>query len=155
LPTVTGTLTEIAGGHLAGKFPELVFALNKPGITGSTVYPTEQATITPASDGTFTVSLADTTKMLDDSYYTLSIQWFDRSGNFNRIDYPEWQIRVPSSGGPIGDLRGNASNLSMVYVSTTPPDKPVPFMLWLEQDPANPDPYDPANTGKLYRWEKV
>jgi len=155
VPTITGTLTEIAGGHLAGQYPEVVFTLNKTGTTESTIYPTEPAKVTPASDGSFSVNLADTTKMLDDSWYTMSIQWLDGAANYNRIDYPDWKIRVPTAGGPIGNLRGNGSNLSMVYVSKTPPANPVPFMLWLQQDPANPDPYDPDNTGKLYRWENV
>jgi hypothetical protein len=153
MAVVTGTLYDIGGGHLAGKFPELVFTLNDTAVTAGGVYVTEPSVITPGGDGSFTANLPATELMRDDNYYKLHIQWLDTAGNSNRIDFPDWKIRVPTGGGTIGDLRGPGSNLSMVYVSLTPPEHPVPFMLWLEQNPD--DPEDPANSGNLYRWENV
>jgi hypothetical protein len=153
MATVTGTLYDISGGHLAGKNPELVFTLNDTAATGGGVYVTEPSVITPGGDGSFTVSLPSTDLMRDDNYYSLQIQWLDPAGNYIRIDFPDWKIRVPTGGGTIGDLRGPGSNMSMVYVSLTPPEHPVPFMLWLEQDPDNPS--NTAASSNLYRWENI
>lgn len=155
LATVTGTLSDVGGGHLAGLHPELVFTLNQPGLSSGTLYATQPEPVAPASNGAWSVDLADTSKMSDDCYYTLAIRWQDPDGKRTRVDFPDWKIRVPTGGGNIADLRGPGSNQSMVYVSTTPPDNPTPFMLWLEQDPDNPDPSNPANTGTLHRWENI
>jgi hypothetical protein len=153
MAVVTGTIYEVDGGHLAGKNPELVFALNDTSSTQNGVYVTEPKIVTPGGDGTWTADLATTDLMRDDAYYTLSIQWQGDDGRQSRIDYPDWCIRVPTGGGSIGDLRGSGSNLSMVYVSLDPPKNPQPFMLWLEQDPD--DASNPQNAGNLYRWENI
>ena len=153
MAVVTGTLYDISGGHLSGKYPELIFTLNDTAATAGGVYVTEPNVVTPGGDGSFTANLPATDLMRDDNYYTLQIQWLDSAGNSNRIDFPDWKIRVPTGGGNLGDLRGPGSNLSMVYVSLTPPERPVPFMLWLQQDPDKPD--DITNPSKLYRWENV
>jgi hypothetical protein len=151
MAVVTGTVYEITGGHLVGKYPELVFTLNATAATSGGLYVTEPSIVAPASDGSFTTNLPSTDLMRDDNYYTLGIRWLDPAGNMTRIDFPDWQIRVPTGGGNVVDLRGGGTNLSMVYVSLTEPDNPTPFMLWLEQDPD--DISNPANTGNLYRWE--
>lgn len=153
MAVVNFTLYDIGGGHLAGKFPELVFTLNDTAATAGGVYVTEPLVATPAGDGTGIVNLPSTDLMRDDNYYTLQIRWLDTAGNMTRIDFPDWKIRVPTGGGTLGDLRGPGSNMSMVYVSLTPPDDPRPFMLWLEQDPDNLS--NPANTSRLYRWENI
>jgi hypothetical protein len=150
---VTGTLYDIAGGHLAGKYPELVFTLNDTAATSGGVYVTEPSVVTPGGDGSFTTNLPSTDLMRDDNYFTLQIRWLDTAGNSNRIDFPDWKIRVPTGGGNIVDLRGNGSNLSMVYVSLTPPEYPVPWLKWWKTDPD--DTNNPANTGEIYRWENV
>ena len=153
MAVVTGTLYDISGGHLAGKYPELIFTLNDTAATAGGVYVTEPNVVTPSGDGSFTANLPATDLMRDDNYYTLQIQWLDSAGNSNRIDFPDWEIRVPTGGGNLGDLRGPGANLSMVYVSLTAPEDPRPFMLWLQQDPDKPD--DISNPSKLYRWENV
>lgn len=153
MAVVTGTLYDIGGGHLAGKSPELVFTLNSTAATAGGVYVTEPSIITPAGDGSFTANLPSTDLMRDDNFYSLSIRWLGPAGDSSRIDFPDWKIRVPTGGGTLGDLRGNGSNPSMVYVSLTAPEDPRPFMLWLQQDPDKPD--DISNPSKLYRWENV
>lgn len=153
MAVVNGTLYEVNGGHLAGKNPQLMFTLNQTGTTAGGVYVTEPSLVSPGSDGAWTADLASTDLMRDDCFYSLAIRWQDTAGNPARIDFPGWQIRVPTGGGFIGDLRGNGSNLSMVYVSLTEPEHPVPFMLWLEQDPD--DASNPADTSRLYRWENI
>jgi len=147
------TLYDIGGGHLAGKNPQLFFTLNDTAATAGGVYVTEPLVVTPGGNGAATFDLPTTDLMRDDNYYTLSIRWLGPAGEPARMDFPGWKIRVPTGGGNLGDLRGPGSNLSMVYVSLTAPEHPVPFMLWLQQDPDKPD--DITNPSKLYRWENV
>jgi len=154
MPNVTGTLTEVGGGHLVGKYPEIHFTLNAPNSKSGVMLPTEPVTVQPASDGSFTAPLQSTTDMLDDAWYTLSIQWLDAGGNYVRADFPDWALQVPTGGGSFSDLFGKPpTNTRMVYVSLTAPENPRPFTMWLEQNPLNDA--DPLNTGKLYEWRQV
>jgi hypothetical protein len=154
MPNVTGNLTDVGGGHLVGKIPEIHFTLNAPNSKAGVMLPTEPVTVAPASDGSFTVPLQSTTDMLDDAWYTLSIQWLDAGGNYVKADFPDWALQVPTAGGVFSDLFGKPpTNQRMVYVSLTPPDDPRPFTLWLEQDPTDPD--NPLNTGVLSEWRNV
>lgn len=148
------TLYDIGGGHLAGKYPEVIFALNDPGATaGGGIYVTEPLVVVPPGDGAVTFDLPTTDLMRDDVYYTMQIRWQDLDGNTSRVDYPDWHIRVPTGGGKLSDLRGPGTNMSMVYVSLTRPDEALPWTWWFEQDPD--DINNPANTSRLYRWENI
>jgi len=154
MPNVTGNLTDVGGGHLVGKYPEIHFTLNAPNSKAGVMLPTQPLTVQPASDGSFTAALQSTTDMQDDAWYTLSIQWLDSAGNYVKADFPDWTLQVPTGGGSFSDLFGKPpKNQRMVYVSLTPPDNPQPFTLWLKQDPT--DPNNPLNTGELYEWRNV
>ena len=154
MPAVTGNLTDVGGGHLVGKIPEIHFYLNAPNTKPGVVLPTEKLTVQAAADGSFTANLQATTDMMDDAYYTVSIQWLDGAGNYVKADFPDWQLQVPSGGGSFTNLFGKPpKNQRMVYVSLTPPDNPRPFTLWLKANPAND--LDPANTWDLSEWRSV
>lgn len=155
MPTVTGTLTDINMGHLVGKSPQLVFTLNAPNGSGAVMYPTEPVRVTPASDGTFSVTLADTTAMNDAAFYMLAVHWINSEGNSPiRADHDGWKIQVPSTGGALSNLWGKPpTNERMVYVSLTPPANPAPWSYWLEANPDNDN--DPLNTGDLNQWRNV
>lgn len=154
MPNVTGTLTDIGGGHLVGKYPEIVFELNRPNTKAGVLLPTEPVRAIPATDGTFSAPLQSTTDMLDDAWYTISIQWLDTAGNYIRADFPDWTLEVPTTGGVFSNLFGKPpANQRMVYVSLAALADPLPYTMWLEQDPANDA--NPLNTGKLYEWRNV
>lgn len=154
MPNVTGTLTDIGGGHLVGKQPQIVFELNRPNTKSGVVIPTEPAKVTPGTDGTFSVNLSSTTDMQDDAWYSVSMVWLDPAGNYVKADFPDWALQVPTSGGSFTDLFGRPpANQRMVYVSLTAPPDPRPFTLWLQQDPDNPG--NPASTGNLYEWRNA
>jgi len=154
MPAVTGNLTDIGGGHLVGKIPELHFFLNAPNTKTGVVLPTEKLTVQPASDGSFTANLQATTDMLDDAWYTVSMQWLDAGGNYVKADFPDWKLEVPTSGGSFPNLFGKPpQNTRMVYVSLTPPDDPRPFTLWMQANPDND--LDAANTWNLYEWRNA
>lgn len=151
---VVGNVTDVAGTHLNGKIPELHFTLNSPNAKAGKVIPTEPLTVQPATDGSFTANLESTTDMVDDAWYTVSIQWLDAGGNYVKADFPDWQLQVPTAGGSFSNLFGKPpKNTRMVYVSLTPPDNPRPFTLWLKANPANE--FDPLNTWDLYEWRNV
>jgi len=154
MATVTGTVTEVSGGHLVGRNPQIIFTLNQPNAKAGKMHPTRPLAVTPASDGTWTASLESTTDMIDDAWYTVSIQWQDDGGKPTRMDFPEWALQVPTAGGVFSNLFGKPpANTRMVYVSLTAPTDPRPFMLWLRQDPTNPDAV--GSDGSLFEWRNV
>jgi len=154
MPNVTGTITDVGGGHLVGKYPEIHFTLNKPNSKAGKMHPTQPLTVVPASDGTWTAALESTIDMMDDAWYTVSIQWLDDAGNYVKADFPDWKLEVPTAGGVFSNLFGRPpANTRMVYVSLTAPTDPRPFTLWLKQNPD--DPNDPLNTGELYEWRNA
>jgi len=149
MPNVTGNLTDVGGGHLVGKIPEIHFTLNAPNARAGVMLPTEPLTVQPATDGTFTANLQSTVDMLDDAWYTVSIQWLDSAGNYVRADFPDWSLQVPTGGGSFSDLFGRPpKNPLMFYVSLEPPVNPRKNSAWLQDDPT--DPANPLNTGKLH-----
>ena len=151
---VPGNLTDVGGGHLVGKFPELHFTLNKAQAKAGKVFPTQPVTVAPAADGSFTANLESTTDMMDDAWYTVSIQWLDAGGNYVKADFPEWTLQVPTGGGSFSDLFGKPpKNTAMIYVSLEAPADPRKWSFWLKDDPVDPD--NPLNTGELYQWRIV
>lgn len=159
MPVVTGSLTDVGLGHLNGLNPQIIFELNGPNISGERVFATRASVTDVDSGGDFVVSLTDTTVMHRDAWYTMIVRWHepgrDGSGGYVPVDYYlDHRIRVPSSGGRIGDLiLGGLTNLTLVYVSLEPPTFKWPGLLWLADDPL--DRNDPRNTSILYRWENV
>lgn len=154
MPAVTGNLTDVGNGHLVGKIPEIHFTLNAPNAKAGVMLPTEPVTVQPAADGTFTANLQSTIDMLDDAWYTVSIQWLDSAGNYVKADFPDWALQVPSGGGSFSDLFGRPpKNTAMVYVSVAPPSNPGKWTFWLKNDPV--DPSNPLSTGDLYQWRIV
>lgn len=154
MPNVTGNLTDVGGGHLVGKYPEIHFTLNAPNAKAGVMLPTQPLTVAPASDGSFTAALQSTLDMHDDAWYTVSIQWLDGAGNYVKADFPDWNLQVPSGGGSFSDLFGRPpKNTAMIYVSLVEPEDPRNWTFWLKDDPV--DPANPLNTGNLYQWRIV
>ncbi|AOY72049.1 hypothetical protein ARZXY2_2519 [Arthrobacter sp. ZXY-2] len=154
MPDVTGTVTEVGGGHLDGAFPEIHFKLNAANRKGGVLVPTQPFIVSPASNGVWTANLQQTTNMHDLAWYTLSIRWLDLGGNYVRADFPDWALQVPASGGAFSDLISKPpTNTQMVWVSLTPPPNKQLFTKWLEQDPD--DLNNPLNTGILYEWSNA
>jgi hypothetical protein len=154
---VLGTLTDVKGGHLAGRSPELIFTLNAPNSKSGLLHPTEPVVVpvTDTVDGDWIANLETTTDMQDIAWYTLAIRWLDGAGRYIRADFPQWALQVPTSGGLFNDLLSHPpSNKRMVFVELTPPppSQIQPFTLWLHRDPD--DDANPLNTSRLYEWEE-
>jgi hypothetical protein len=153
----TGKLLNFGLANINGLNPVLTFQANKPAITTTGSYlATDPITVTPSSDGTFTVSLSTTDDLVtDDVYYTISAKWQAPDLNYIRADFPEWRLYVPSGGGNIADLIKQPTNRSMVIKSPTNPGNNFGNgALWLQIDPADPNnPTNPGNTGDLYEMK--
>lgn len=172
MATVTGNLKDITGGLMDSREGIVQFTLNQGNIrvSGDNVVPDNTRGATPdPSTGEFSINLEPTDQMALDAWYTISVLWLqqDDSG-FKKpaalASYLDLKIRVPSSGGSIGQLidptaggggggGGANPNNRIVWVSQTAPSNPRPFMLWLKQEPGpTPDPFDERNTSDLYEW---
>lgn len=156
MPVVTGELKDIVGATLASRVGRLIFRLIEPNIMASgssagRILPTAEESVTPISSGAFSVNLADTSRMLTDGYYVLTIEWADSSMPMS--DFPDWQIRVGPNGGKLSGLidsgggRGGP-NLSLVLMSLTEPPNLKRGQLWWKTNPDNPS--DSRNTGQIY-----
>lgn len=142
------TLWDVGGGHLAAFQPDIIFTLNQAGAKDEGLFTTRPLIFTPKEDGSLSAWLTTTTDFPHDAWYTIAVRWLDPAGNYVQMDFPEWKVRVPVGGGALKNLIGLPTNARVIYVSLTRPTVLVPNMLWLEQDPN--DPENPRNTGKLY-----
>lgn len=165
---VTGNLKDITGGTFGSREGVVCFTLNAGNIRvgADNVVPdnTREATPDPET-GEFSIHLEPTDEMALEAWYTISVLWLQQSdGGVRRpaamSSFVDLKIRVPASGGKIGQLidaagggGGSNPNNRIVWVSQSPPSKPRPWMLWLQQEPGpNPDPFDPKNTSNLHEW---
>lgn len=168
MATVTGNLKDITGGLLDSREGIIQFTLNQGNIRigGDNVVPDNTRGVVPDSTtGEFSINLEPTDQMALDAWYSISVLWLQQDdGGFKKpaalASYLNLKIRVPSSGGSIGQLidlsaGGGVSNPNnrIVWVSQEPPSNPRPWTLWLEQEPGpTPDPFDPKNTSNLHEW---
>ena len=160
MPVVTGNLTDIGLGHLTGFNPEIIFTLNAPNVAkaGGKIYPTRSEVAKVSESGAFSLTLADTTGMRNEAWYTMRVRWGEpgasNASGYTALDVLDAQVTVPGWGGSVSDLfSGSPSGFGYVYVSLTQPRAPRRFSYWLEQDPG--DVNNPKNTGKLYGWRNA
>lgn len=164
MPAVTGSLKDLVGSSLSNRQGVLVFRPNEAMVqaattTPGTIHATAEVRVAPASNGDFTANLTATTVMLNDCYYTLRIEWVDGAGG--QMDFPNWQIRVPTSGGHIGNYivlgppqggwGGSLPNLTLVMMSLTRPDNLQVGQFWWQSDPDDPLNLNGKNTDNIYR----
>ena len=169
MATVTGNLKDITGGLFNTRQGVICFTLNRGNIrvgAGNVVPDNTREAVPDENTGEFSINLEPTDQMALDAWYTISVLWLQQSATGSRqpaalASYLDLKIRVPSSGGSIGDLYdptaggggGANPNGRVVWVSQTPPPNPWPWMLWLEQEPGpDPDPFYPKNTLDLHEW---
>lgn len=159
MATVTGKLLDFGLASINGKQPTLTFQANKPAISSvGTMLVTDPISVTPSSNGEFTVTLAATEDLMTDGvYYRVEAEWLAPDLNYVRADFPDWQLFVPTGGGTMSDLLKSPANRTLVIKSPTDPGPGFgPGTMWLQIDPADPDnPLNPANTGDLYEMRNA
>lgn len=160
MPIVFGSVRDITNIAMLPKDIELIFQLNDPNLSASgRIHPTDPVIVVPTSSGEFSVDLVDTTALIYEGYYTLSIRWRAPGPSGRRVDFPEWRIRVGPGGGLISDLLQNPAtgnswkiNASILFISLIKPPF-SPFLTWWKTDPDDPNNLNGKNTGEIYRWE--
>lgn len=139
MPTVTGTLTDIGLGALAPFNPVLQFAPSEPAVLADgTLFATRPVEVTPAADGTFSVTLATTDGVRPTrTRWLLSIGWrnpdgyMSGAGYFSK-DFPSWSLRVPSGGGALSELIDLAPEPGVFYVGNEAPDPDAGYRIWFD-----------------------
>lgn len=153
MATVTGTLNDFNLQSLASYSPRVVFTASEPAASPARLFSTKPIMVTPNASGGFTVELQPTTQLVPEGvFYRIRIEWLDSTGGFVGVDFVDWPLLVPDTGGSIQDLLDVAPGTSLVWVGLVPPpeDPPKAGRLWLVMNPLNPN--DPANTGELNVW---
>lgn len=145
---VTGSIRNAATSSSALGQPRVVFYLPTPqlsqGSSPGRITPTDPVYVTPESDSTFSANLISTDSMLDaNAHYKMRIEWISEGLVQHVIDFPDWEIFVPETGGSLDELSryggGWLWNQRIVWVSLTAPRYPRRGMMWLLSDPTNPD----------------
>ena len=83
----------------------------------------------PDSNGNVSCYVVDTETMLDDQYYTITLEYLDAVGGMSQLESPDWQIRVPSGTSSLVSLISNYRNPLLTWVGETYPDPITAFWL--------------------------
>lgn len=169
MPEVTGSIRNAAMSATALGQPRVVFYFPDPQLNmilaPGRVTPTDPVYVSPDSEGQFSVNLISTNDMLSPTaHYKMRIEWISKGLVEHVMDFPDWEIRVPSAGGSLDDLTtgalGSWWNQRLIWVSLTAPRHPRRGMMWLLSDPNNPDnitshpSWEPSwEIGDLLEWE--
>lgn len=131
MSTVTGSLRSIGLASMAPLAPRLILTINKAAVTGTTVIPSAPLSVVPDSDGVFSFDIAPTDAMSEDHWYTIRIEWLNGEDIPTGRDFPDWELRVPTSGGQLGPLLEFPSNPAQVFVGDFAPKNSTPGTWWL------------------------
>lgn len=147
---VTGKYVQSDGSALpAGVVPQVEAKPSKAFITvdGRSISMREQ-TVTPASDGSYTLQLTPTVDAVERGVHYLVRgsylvpEGYGPGSGFARHDVFEDRIVVPAEGGNIGDLTVVRTESGLAWRGSTPPPM---SMLWLYVHPT----YDPGSSAPL------
>jgi hypothetical protein len=158
VPTLTGTLNDLAFGHLTDMFPRLKFVLNAPatGLNGEFVV-TEPVIVTPdVVTGAFSVTLMQTDILrsalpsVAEVLIFVFADWL--GGGFDQFLTP---LRITQSTTTIAAavIAGGAPGITWVGLEQ-PPAVNI-FTSWLVMDPDDPtlEPTSPGiELGDYYDW---
>lgn len=168
---VTGSLRRADMQASGLGMPRVVFYLPTATVSGTLspgrITPTEPVYAIPDSTGEWTTDLFPTDDMLDGVFYKMRLEWISPTGTVGAVmDFPDWDIRVPSGGGSLEDLAGGSgpgnawANQRIVWSSLTAPLRPRRGTMWLLADPNNPTNSDVSHpswepgwlSGDLMEW---
>lgn len=146
MPTVTGKLADVGLEPLAGFSPVLQFAPSEPAADSTgRIFASKPVEVTPASNGSFSVTLASTDGIIPArAHWVMSIGfrnpdgYMSGSGYFSK-DFPDWPIRVPAAGGVLADLIDLPAAPDMVWVDITPPPEGRGYLFWIDISGATPE----------------
>jgi len=139
--TVTGSLGDAGFLSLAAFSPRIILTLSEPTVSGSALMATRPIVVIPDPTGVFAFNTGATDTMAGDPYYKVRFEWLDIGGAYIGADFPDWQLRIPSTGGSFGYLLELPANPAQTWVGPDAPPNPTPGRWWLK-----------TTTGDLYEW---
>lgn len=137
MTVLTGTLKDAGLALLTGKAPVLVWRLSQMTQVGALVLVPRPVECTPAANGSWSVTLADTDSMPAGAHYRLSARWVEGDQTFY-AEYPH-NIPMPAGTWDFGSLPSVPLAPNNVWVGGSPPADTTRW--WLDN-----------TTGLLKRW---
>jgi hypothetical protein len=106
LATITGTLADFGRGNLAARQPEIIFNPSGPTtvISDGSTLAGVPIVVTPDSAGAWSQSFVPYDDQSPRRYLTMQIRMLDPGAEYIYIDFPDWQILVPTTGGRLTDI---------------------------------------------------
>ena len=155
MPRVYGNVSTFGLESVSLDGAMIQFVPSGPAITGDKYVLSARTLSFPIAYGTgaFSADLATTETTRPGTFYSIRIVSLDPNAfgpdrGYVFVDIPEWELRVPATGGPIADLLRLSANPAMAWVGDDPPDTEiVPGVWWLDTDPSSDD------FGWLLEWE--
>ncbi|MDY0891887.1 hypothetical protein [Frigoribacterium sp. CFBP9030] len=143
MPTVSGRLLDIGLATLDPLRPTVTFTPRNADGDGSSVatnllLASRPTSVTPAADGSFTVQLAATTLMRPDTWYEISVKWFEPTGAFHDASYPSFKLRVPEQGGILAELVDAEPTSKLAWVGPTAPPNTTAYLWWIDNSSMPP-----------------
>lgn len=130
MATVNLNLSDLGYGVMYPEFARVIWHLSDTAVTdtGGIVSNRPEA-FTPDASGNVSCRVVDTESMMDDQYYTITIDYLDPVGGLPGLETPPWQIRVPPGTWKLSDLIENYSQPLITWVGTSYPDPLTAFWL--------------------------
>jgi hypothetical protein len=149
MPLVTGNVGTFGLTSVPMYGAQIVFIPSEPAVAGDKYVLSAQPVKVPIEGGTgaFSANLATTETTRPGTFYRIRIESLDPANNFTYIDFPDWELRVPTTGGPIATLLDLSVNPAMTWTGPTPPSNPAPGTWWLNTDETS------ADYGWILEWE--
>jgi hypothetical protein len=132
MPTVTGALQDFGLESLNAYKPEIIFTPSGAASARNSLFASRPIKVIPASNGSFTVTLANTTILRPEVWYNISIRWLDPLAGYQAADFPQWRVRVPGAGGLLGDLIEAQPSSQETWIGDYPPNNPAPYLWWID-----------------------
>lgn len=146
MPTVTGELTDINGGALAGLRPRMWWRLNRPALHGGQ-FITAHRREAQVTGRRFAAQLEQT---FSGEFYSVEVEYFDPEGKRATV-FEVWPQRIPvdEKGGELGSLPGAVLAPDSTWVGL---EEPTPeYSWWLKATVGDPDTGVLTGPGDLFR----
>lgn len=128
------------------------FILNTTGHTNVSVFPKREAIVQPDDNGFVSIDLAPTVDMRPECWYTVRFEWFSAphpiTGDRNSLGWAEMpgRLRVPSSGGDLGQLMDTPAPPGAIMYDLQPPAPHVQNVIYIDNSGMKGGLWLPAGT---------
>lgn len=144
MPTVTGNVR--TWGFDAFPVDERLlvwFVPSSAGMAGTSLLPDRKVSVEPASNGSFTVNLAQTTNVIPDVWFEVRFEWFEKHPIMDDWNLKGWstlpgKLRVPAAGGPIVDLLDTPAPPGAIMHGYGDPPSSLSNVIYIDRSGVNP-----------------